>query len=109
MSMTTPRQGETSDGNAAPGAPPAPAKPHAPPAPCRDHQVPHGAWARLKELFRRFNRDECPVYAAALSFFSVLSLVPLLVVALAAMAFIFDSPHEALVRLQKVVAAILPG
>ena len=50
---------------------------------------------QAKELFRRFGKDQCPAYAAALSFFSILSIVPLLVVALAALAYLFQDPAEA--------------
>jgi membrane protein len=71
--------------------------------------VPHGAWPMLKELFRRFGKDQCPAYAAALSFFSILSIVPMLVVALAALAFLFQDPHQAMLRLQRLVGSILPG
>jgi membrane protein len=92
-----------------PGAAPAPPEPTSPPEPCRDHLVPRGAWPAVKELARRFGKDQCPVYAAALSFFSILSIVPLLVVALAALAFLFPSPGQAMAQLQNLIAQILPG
>ncbi len=88
---------------------PAPPEPASPPAACRDHVVPQGAWPTVKELFRRYGKDQCPAYAAALSFFSILSIVPMLVVALAALAFVFQDPAEAVHRLQRVIANILPG
>src|SRR5713226_7716388 len=56
-------------------APSAPPGPMSLPEPCRHHVVPHGAWAVLKELFRRFGQDQCPAYAEALAFFSILSLL----------------------------------
>lgn len=92
-----------------PSARPAPPEPHSPPEPCRDHLVPQGAWPTVKELFRRFGKDQCGAYAAALSFFSILSLVPVLVVTLAALAFLFQDPHQAMLRLQSLVGSILPG
>jgi membrane protein len=92
-----------------PDAPPAPPEPHSLPEPCRDHLVPQGVWPSIKELARRFGKDQSPVYAAALSFFSILSIVPLLVVALAALAFLFHSPAQAMAHLQKLIAQILPG
>src|SRR5690349_8176645 len=43
----------------------------------RDVDV-HGPIGYIKELFKRFNGDHCPAWAAALSFFSILSFVPIL-------------------------------
>src|SRR5947209_685037 len=57
-----------------PSAPPAPREPNSLPDPCRHHVVPHGVSSILKELFRRFGQDQCGTYAAALSFFSILSI-----------------------------------
>lgn len=88
---------------------PAPREPNSPPAPCRDHLLPTGAWPTVKELFRRFGKDQCGVYAAALTFFSILSIIPALVVALAVLAFLFQDPAEAMQRLQALIASILPG
>jgi membrane protein len=88
---------------------PAPPGPNSPPEPCRDHLLPTGAWPTVKELFRRFGKDQCGAYAAALTFFSILSIIPALVVALAAMASLFPDPGEAMRQLQKLIANILPG
>jgi len=88
---------------------PAPRQPNSPPEPCRDHLLPSGPWPTAKELFRRFGKDQCPAFAAALTFFGILSIVPALVVALAALAFIFQDPVEAMHRLQGLIASILPG
>jgi membrane protein len=63
----------------------------------------------VKELFRRFSRDQCPAFAAALSYFGILAIMPMLVVALAAVAFVLRSPHEARLRLQELVISLLPG
>lgn len=115
----SPAAGALSDGSAGhrqsresvgdPDARPAPPKPASLPEPCRHHVVPRGAWPILKELFRRFGQDQCPAFAAALAFFSILALFPILVVALAALAFLFHNPHEAMLRLQNLVGSILPG
>ena len=88
---------------------PAPRQPNSPPEPCRDQLLPSGPWPTAKELFRRFGKDRCGAYAAALTFFSILSIVPALVVALAALAFLFQDPGEAMHRLQGLIAGILPG
>jgi len=90
-------------------APPAPREPNSLPDPCRDHVVPHGLWPTLKELFRRFGQDQCGSYAAAQSFFSILAIFPMLLVALAALAYLLHDPHEAMLRLQKIIASILPA
>ena len=68
-----------------------------------------GGWSALPALFRRFVADNCPTYAAALAFFGLLSLIPLLVVLVAALAFLFRSPHQAIVQLERLVTGILPG
>jgi membrane protein len=88
---------------------PAPREPNSPPEPCRDHLLPSGAWPTVKELFRRFGKDQCGTYAAALTFFSLLSIIPALVVALAVLAYLFQDPAEAMRQLQKAIASILPG
>jgi membrane protein len=92
-----------------PSAQPARAESSAIPEASRDNVVPHGAWPILKELFRRFGRDQCPAFAAALAFFSILSLVPIMLVALAALAFVYHNPHEAMTRLQSLLGNMLPG
>lgn len=78
-------------------------------APGRDHRVLQNVWPPIKELFRRFNRDQCPAFAAALSFFAILAIIPMLVVALAAVAFVLRSPDEARLRLQELVISVFPG
>lgn len=90
-------------------APPAPPGSSSLPEPCRHHVVPRGAWPAFKELLRRFGQDQCPAYAAALAFFSILSLVPIMLVAVAALAFVIHSPHEAMLRVQSLVSSMLPG
>jgi membrane protein len=92
-----------------PEAPPAPAGPTSVPEPCRDHVLPHGAWPTLKELFRRFGQDQCGTYAASLAFFGILSLVPIALVAVVALTYLFHSPQQAVAHLQKLIANMLPG
>jgi membrane protein len=92
-----------------PDAQPAPQEPNSLPEDCRHHVVPHGAWPTLKELFRRFGQDQCPAFAAALAFFAIISLVPVMLVALAGLAFVFHTPQEAMTRLQGVLNNMLPG
>jgi membrane protein len=71
--------------------------------------VPHGPWPTVKELFRRFGQDQCPAFAAALAFFAVISLVPVMLVALAGLAFVLQNPQDAILRLQHIVGNMLPG
>jgi len=92
-----------------PNAPLAPPLPTSLPEPCRDHVLPRGAWPTLKELFRRFGKDQCGTYAASLAFFGILSLVPLALVAVVALTYLFHSPQEAVARLQQMMANMLPG
>jgi membrane protein len=66
-------------------------------------------WATTRKVFREFVEDKCPTYAAALSFFGLLSVVPLLLIAVVVLAFIYQDPHTALVQLEKLLAGILPG
>jgi membrane protein len=66
-------------------------------------------WCYARELFRRFSEDQVPVFAASLSFFGILSLVPVLLVALAALGFLVQDPHQAVVHLQHLVEQLLPG
>jgi membrane protein len=83
------------------------------PAGTASEEIPAGGvarwWAYARELFRRFNEDQVPVFAASLSFFGVLSLVPLLLVALAALGFLVKDPHQAVLQLQHLVENLLPG
>ena len=60
------------------------------------------------ELFRRFGVDQCAVWAAALSFFALLSLVPLLVGGFALIGFLIRDPHEAALQVQNLLAKFLP-
>jgi membrane protein len=66
-------------------------------------------WEATRAILRDFVEDKCPTYAAALAFFGLLSIVPMLLVAVAVLAFLFQDPHEAMVRLEKLLANLLPG
>ncbi len=69
-----------------------------------------GGFASLaKELYARFNTDQGPVQAAALSFYAMLSLVPILLFALAALGFVIKSPEQAANYVHDVVTHLLPG
>lgn len=71
----------------------------------------------LKVLFRRAMADRVPVLAAALSFFMMLSIVPVILLALAILGFAFshmgyDVQHAARAAvsdLQRGIAQVLPG
>ncbi|MDX1932394.1 MAG: YihY/virulence factor BrkB family protein [Capsulimonadales bacterium] len=62
----------------------------------------------LFELVRRFNADQCGVWAAALSYFALLSIVPLLVGGLALVGLLIRDPQEAAAQVQGLVARLLP-
>ena len=66
-------------------------------------------WTYSRELMRRFNRDQCPVFAASLSFFGLVSLVPVLLVAIAALGFLIHDPVQARHEILKAIDHLLPG
>lgn len=63
----------------------------------------------MRELIRRFGRDQCPVFAASLSFFGLVSLVPVLLVAIAALGYVIDDPIQARHAILSAVEHLLPG
>lgn len=69
----------------------------------------HGWFGYLKELFKRFGADHCPAWAAALSFFSILSFVPILLCGIALLGLVIQDPGEATLKVQQFVASLLPG
>lgn len=72
------------------------------------HEI-HGPIAYLRELYNRFNGDQCPAWAAALSFFVILATVPLLLVGLAAVGFLIHDPHRAAEQVRVFIQGMLPG
>ncbi|HEY3414966.1 MAG TPA: YihY/virulence factor BrkB family protein [Armatimonadota bacterium] len=68
-----------------------------------------GAVAYLKALGKRFMVDKCPVMAAAMSFFSLLSIVPMLLVAIGALAIFTGSTYEATRQIENLGVRMLPG
>ncbi len=69
----------------------------------------HGWFGYLRELFKRFGADHCPAWAAALSFFSILSFVPILLCGIALLGFVIQDPAQAAQKVQQFVANLLPG
>ncbi|MES2463427.1 MAG: YihY/virulence factor BrkB family protein [Armatimonadota bacterium] len=69
----------------------------------------HGPIGYLKELFKRFSGDYCPAWAASLSFFSILSIPPVLLCGLAVLGFVIQDPAEATAQIQRILANVLPG
>jgi len=63
----------------------------------------------LKELFVRFSRDNCPAWAAALSFFSIISIPSVLLCELAVLGFLIRSPQHAAQQVEQLTARLLPG
>jgi membrane protein len=68
-----------------------------------------GIFGYGKELFKRFTGDQCPAWAAALSFFSITSLPSVLLCGLAVLGFVIKSPAVAERQVEKVLGQILPG
>ncbi len=62
-----------------------------------------------KELYQRFTDDDGFTRAAALAFWGILSLVPLLLFALAALGFVIRDPQQAADYVRQLVAQLLPG
>ncbi|MBC8141234.1 MAG: YihY/virulence factor BrkB family protein [Armatimonadetes bacterium] len=62
-----------------------------------------------KELFKRFTGDQCPAWAASLSFFSIISLPSVLLCGLAVIGFLIKSPQEAAAKVEQVITQLLPG
>lgn len=69
----------------------------------------HGVLGYGKELFTRFTADQCPAWAASLSFFSIISLPAVLLCGLAVVGFLIDSPQVAAEKVEQVVTQLLPG
>ncbi len=67
-----------------------------------------GLMGLAKEFLARFNDDECGMRAQSIAFVGILSLIPVLLFALAAMGF-FVSPQQAIRYVHELVAHILPG
>jgi membrane protein len=78
-------------------------------SPHHDPATFHGPFGYLRELFQRFSSDQCGSWAAALSFFAILSIVPILICGIAALGLIIRDPHEAVFQVQKILTGILPG
>ena len=72
-------------------------------------KVDGGFMSLAKELYARFTNDQGPTQAAALSFYGMLSLVPILMFALAALGFVIKSPEQAAGYVHDVVTHMLPG
>lgn len=67
------------------------------------------AWRFLRGLYREFNKDHGPLVSAAMSFYALLSTVPLLIVAVAALAYILPSQEEAYKAVFDYVGGFFPG
>jgi membrane protein len=68
----------------------------------------YGPIGYLKELFTRFGSDQCGAWAASLSFFSILSIAPILLCGMAVLGFAMHSAHEAALRVQHIISQIVP-
>lgn len=69
----------------------------------------HGIRQLGLEFARRFSEDECSTRAAALAFYGLLSLVPIILLALAALGFLVRSPQDAADHVQALLKQFLPG
>jgi len=63
----------------------------------------------VMELFKRFGADHCPAWAASLSFFSILSIPPVLLCGLAVLGFLINDPEQAENYVESALANVLPG
>lgn len=98
-----------------------PIRHHADPAPKKPVSIPDGethttdlshvkgVFGYGKELFKRFTGDQCPAWAASLSFFSITSLPSVLLCGLAVLGFVIKSPAVAERQVEKVLTQVLPG
>ncbi len=77
--------------------------------PATDAKTLNGPFAYLKELFKRFGGDHCPAWAASLSFFSILSIAPVLICGIAVLGFVVRSPKQATKQVVTMLANVLPG
>jgi membrane protein len=69
-----------------------------------------GTWMGLaKEFYARFMEDECLTRAEALAFTVILSLAPLMLLALAALGFLIRDPQQAADYVHRFIAQMLPG
>jgi membrane protein len=106
---------ETRTAQALPAAPAAraetdhAARAESPPEAAGQERVTGGWQALVKELYKRFNEDEGFMRAAALAFWGILSLVPLLLFALAALGFVIRDPQQAAEYVQRFITQLLPG
>jgi membrane protein len=66
-------------------------------------------WSCTRELFRRFGRDQCPVFAASLSFYVLVSLVPVLLVGIAGLGYVLHDPVQARQEILQAIGHLLPG
>lgn len=66
-------------------------------------------WSLLRELYNRFTADQCSAWAAALSFYALLSLVPILIFGVAAVGLIYHDSAQATEAVQRFVTSLLPG
>jgi len=67
-----------------------------------------GFVGQAKEFLARFNDDECGMRAQSIAFVGILSLIPVLLFAVAALGF-FVSPDDAMRYIHELAARVLPG
>jgi membrane protein len=67
------------------------------------------AWRFIMTLRREFARDNASMVAAAMSFYALLSMVPLLIIAVAALGYVLRSPEQAYSRVFDYVGQFSPG
>ena len=51
-------------------------------------------WALLRDAGRRFYRDDCPTLAAAIAFYAILSLIPVLFLVIAILGYVVGSSED---------------
>ena len=53
-----------------------------------------GVWAILRDAGRKFYADDCPTLAAAISFYALLSLIPVMFLIVAILGYVLGSSQE---------------
>jgi membrane protein len=69
----------------------------------------HKLWRFLKELYRRYDADQCSLGAAAISFFVLIAFVPMLLCAVAALGYVIDDSQNAALQTQQFILGLIPG
>lgn len=65
-------------------------------------------WPLLKKTFDDFDKDNCSIFAAALAYYALVSLVPLLMLGISVVGFVLGSSDVAMRRVLEFVTTVMP-